>query len=173
MTANKQEKTLRHERLLELLHYDPDTGLFTWRVDRPGGRNSRKAGDVAGSINKSHGYVVVTIDGSQFYGHRLAHYYVTHRWPADEVDHRDLNRSNNAWTNLRSAMKAQQRFNQASRLDNSTGFKGVTPTPEGRFKAKIKVRGQNINLGHFDTAEEAGEAYRSAAERLVGEFARS
>jgi hypothetical protein len=164
---------LTHKRLLELLHYDPVSGVFTYRIDRPAGRNTRLAGEVAGNVNKVSGYVCIGLDGEQFYGHRLAWFYMTGAWPEDEVDHRDLVRSNNAWINLRPATKGQQRFNQAARVDNRSGFKGVSPTPEGRFKAKIKVAGRNINLGHFDTAELASAAYEAAAKTHAGEFARS
>jgi len=54
MTINKED-LLTQEKLKELLHYNPDTGLFTWRErvgDSQGVKmfNGRFAGTVAGHV---------------------------------------------------------------------------------------------------------------------------
>lgn len=171
MSKSSSRKPLTLQRLRDLLHYDPITGLFTWKVNRPAGPNTRYAGDLAGTVNKVSGYVVICIDCVDHYAHRLAHLYMTGAWPDDEIDHKDLNRSNNAWLNLRPATKTQQRFNQRGK-PNRSGFKGVVPTAEGRFRASINVNNKHIHIGHFDTAEEAHGAYLAKAADVAGEFAR-
>jgi hypothetical protein len=155
------------DRAKEVLDYDPGLGIFRWKIDRP--TVNKRAGDIAGSINKVSGYVVITIDGGQYYGHVLAWFFIHGEWPPSQVDHRDLNRSNNAEDNLRLATMSQQRANQLVRRDSKTGVKGVTKLKSGKFKARLAQR----HLGVFDTVEEAADTYVRAAAERFGEFARS
>jgi hypothetical protein len=62
-------ETITAERLRELLHYNPETGIFTWRVKR---RGPVKAGDVAGRIHADYGYVIIGLDGREYRANRLA-----------------------------------------------------------------------------------------------------
>jgi hypothetical protein len=39
------------------------------------------------------------------------------------------------------------------------------------FMSRIRVKGKDIYLGYYPTADEAGEVYRNAAEKYQGEFA--
>ena len=52
--------TLTQERLKELLVYDPETGLFTWKVSPAA---SVKIGDTAGSLNSPR-YCQIRIEGA-------------------------------------------------------------------------------------------------------------
>lgn len=157
-------------RLRELLHYDPETGVFTRRVDiRGGGRN----GTVAGS-NHNAGYLSITIDGRQYLAHRLAWFYVTGRWPVVDIDHIDRDRRNNRWANLREATRSQNMANTGRRRDNKSGFKGVSRHVQtGRWQAHSSGGGRTVYLGLFDSAEEAHRAYVAFATDSFGEFARS
>ncbi|TPL66647.1 hypothetical protein FJ949_09790 [Mesorhizobium sp. B2-4-1] len=58
------------------------------------------------------------------------------------------------------------------KANNTSGFKGVTVTPKGRYVARIKARSKHIHLGVFDTPEQAHAAYCQAANTHFGEFAR-
>ena len=95
---------LSHERLKEVLEYDPGTGISTWLVDRTG---TARAGARAGCIHKSSGYRVIRIDGKLYREHRVIFFWMTGKWPDKEVDHRDLDKSNNRWHNLREATRSQ------------------------------------------------------------------
>jgi hypothetical protein len=91
-----------------------------------------------------------------------------------EGDHKEPKETlNNQRSNLRIARKDQNQCNRASNSNNTSGFKGVAWYPKyGKWVARIGVSGKRIFLGYFDTAEEAHEAYRVAAEKYHGEFAR-
>jgi hypothetical protein len=160
---------LTQERLKELYTFDQDTGHFRYLSKSRTRR--RGVGAVAGSLSKQMGYVLVGVDGPQYLAHRLAWLYMTGAWPDAEVDHIDGNRANNAWSNLRLASRSQNIANSGLRVTNTTGFKGVFKARK-KFNAKITVNYKSVNLGNFDTKEEASAAYKRAAQAAFGEFAR-
>jgi hypothetical protein len=161
---------LTAERLRELLDYDPETGVFTRRVDA-GSRG--KAGSVAGGYHSRGGYLEIGIDGRVYYSHRLAILYVTGEWPTAHVDHINNVKDDNRFANLREATKAQNATNSKRRSDNTSGFKGVGYDPRRRrWVARIRYGGRTTCLGRFKTPDAAHAAYRAAAQELHGEFAR-
>lgn len=166
---------ITHQRLLELLHYNPETGLFTWKQNRGG---KIKSGDQAGCNNS--GYIQITVDYEKYAAHRLAWFYVHGVWPIAEVDHRDLVGSNNAIENLREATTAQNGQNKRRRAkENRTSkWKGVCYDP-GRhgtrkkcWKMSIKVPGGKIIQRNYEDEREAAEEYMFLALEHHGEFAR-
>lgn len=162
------------DRLRDVLSYDPETGVWKWVVTRA---NRRPAGSIAGSLSKTIGYREIRVDGQLYRAARLAYFYMTGEWP-EEVDHRDLDRTNDRWENLRLATRQQNSGNQRVRAHNSLGIKGVR-IKVGR-KGKIQQTGKRFvariagkNLGCFATADEASAAYFKAAKEMFGEFARA
>lgn len=96
-------KPLGQERLKQLLHYDPLTGIWTWRVDRGfAARANVRAGDVAGTPN-DNGYRVIGVEGGVYRASHLAVLYMTGELPGEEVDHKDCDPTNDRWLNLREA----------------------------------------------------------------------
>lgn len=87
---------LTAERLRELLHYDPSTGEFKWRVYH-GAR--AWPGASAGGWNQT-GYVLIGIDGVKYLAHRLAWLYVHGTWPPRSLKHRNFLRYDNRLENL-------------------------------------------------------------------------
>jgi hypothetical protein len=162
---NPSRDTLTVERLKELLHYDPATGVFTWRVSR----GKVKAGSPAGY--PSLGYIKIKIDGKNHQAHRLAWFYMTDSWPEDEIDHRDLSKANNRWGNLRPATHAQNLANIPALKNNKSGSKGVIAR-KGKWVARIRVCGKQIWLGTHDSQSAAAAAYAAAAREHHGDFAR-
>ncbi len=156
----RSRPAITQERLREVLHYDPDTGQFTWLKCL----SSRgPVGTAAGHVSAASGYRQITIDGSKYYAHRLAWLYMTGKWPSPECDHRNGVRDNNRWTNLREATKAQSAQNRRVRSDNKSGHAGVAWVPlSSRWRAKITVKGKRTHLGHFDLIEDAIAAYAKA-----------
>lgn len=146
-----------------LLAYDRTTGQLRWRVDR----GSRKfCGKIAGTREKS-GRVRVIVKGKKYLATHLIWAIVKGRWPKRFIDHRDCDQSNNRFSNLREATRAQNNAN--CRRRNRTGYKGVYKNRKGRlFTAQIGRE----RLGSFLTAAAAGRAYARAARSKYGEFAR-
>lgn len=159
---------LTQERLKDLLHYDPETGVFTWRVAKRGIR----AGAVAGAVHKDSGYILIGIDKKSYRAQRLAWLYMTGEWPPALVDHRNLDRADNRWANLRAATRAQNNANTRSRAHNKLGIKGVRAVGS-KFRAIITIDGNPIHLGYFPTADEAHAVYVRAANDRFAEFARA
>lgn len=159
--------SLTQARLKELLRYDPETGVFTWLVRR----NGVKSDGLAGAIY-NNGYVVIKIDGKRYGAHRLAWQYMTGALPEDQIDHRDLDKANNRWDNLRPATDLQNIANRSSW--SKSGFKGVyKPIGRNDYRTEIRINGKRKLLGYFKTPEEAHAVYVKAANDVHGEFARA
>lgn len=86
------------------------------------------------------------------------------------IDHKNGNGLDNRRENLRVATQSQNMANRKSQADSESPYKGVRKF-KLRWRAYIKPEGKPINLGCFDTAEEAARAYDWAAKRIYGEFA--
>lgn len=159
------------KRLRSRLHYNPETGVFTW-TNMPGRAGPGKRGRIAGSIRKS-GHREIGIDGRQYPAGSLAWLYMHGRWPPRRVDHENNEPDDNRFTNLRLATVSQNMQNSRRRSDNKSGHKGVTwHAARKKWAAKITVDGRQIFLGHFDTAEAAGAARRKAAKKYHRAYAR-
>lgn len=155
---------LTAQRLREILHYAPDTGIFTWLISP---KRAIHTGCRAGGID-CRGYRTISIKRTRYFEHRLAWLYTHGIWPQQSIDHIDGNKSNNRIENLRDASDNINHQNlRRAKKDNRSGFLGVTsekrPTP---YRAHISVNGKRHYLGSFMTPEAAHEAYLAAKRRL-------
>ncbi len=150
---------LKHERLIELFDYDPDTGVFIRKVATA----NVKAGKITGSVNTG-GHLGFRVDRRMYLAHRLAWFYVYGEWPDSQIDHINGVKTDNRIENLRKAtysINAQNLRN--ARKDNKTGFLGVCwKKSSKKFIAQIQIAGRVCHLGMFETAEKAHEAYITA-----------
>lgn len=177
--------SLTQEHLFERLNYDPESGIFYWnprnirsdykRFDLTW--NSRYAGLQAGAIHKIKNsklcYLRINIDGKNYPAHRLAFLYMTGQFPANGIDHNYGNGINNRWRNLRLATASENCANSHLRIDNTSGFKGVSfHKRKNRYRSSIRVHGKDKHLGYFDIPEIAHAAYVTAANKYFGEFSR-
>jgi hypothetical protein len=161
--------SLTQKRLKELLMYDPATGIFRWRV-RCSGRDTIDS--VAGYTN-SDGYWKIDIDYRGYNASRLAWFYVTGRWPKDQIDHINTNRLDNRFENLRQASRNENARNRnVSKNKKSRLPKGVYYNGK-YYQAGIRVNGKQLYLGTFRTLALAVIAYAEAAKKLHGKFART
>ena len=143
MTANNS--TLTQARLKELLHYNPDTGVFTW-IKRPS-RNVL-AGDIAGTTD-SHGYVIITIDKIRYGAHRLVFLYIEGLFPPIQVDHINRIKTDNRRKNLRHATR---RMNHENRSDNNVYIGVHWNCGHDKWHARTPMDGrERKHIGYFKT----------------------
>ncbi len=153
-------------RLKELLHYDPLTGLFIWRVYR-----SHRAitGSVAGRVNGATGYIEIQVDGRRYLAHRLAWFYVNGKHALNQIDHKNEVKTDNRIANLRLATRGQNKRNVGITKANRSGVKGVYKRGN-KWLAQSQMDGKKYRLGNFDTLEEAAAAYDSFCKKAYGDF---
>lgn len=177
MKATDIHAGLTEKRLKKFLRYSKKTGLFTRResvVSKYGGVIYPK-GSISGTVCKKSGYVRIGIDGRQYFAHRLAWFYVTGEWPIEDIDHKNLDRADNKWLNLREASRSKNCQNNRGKRHRKSEFVGVSECPRcpGTFIAQIHLSGKAIVLGR-QHSEEAAYLLRLMAEQaLFGEFAGS
>lgn len=155
---SKQIIPLTAERLRELLHYNPETGVFTWLRRQGRVLPGQQAGN-----KKTNGYRELRVCGVRYHAHRLAWFYVTGSWPTAQIDHRNGIRDDNRLTNLRDVSPGCNNQNQRSASKNSkTGVLGVSLHKSGRYIAFICLNRKTRYLGLYPTAELAQAAYVQA-----------
>lgn len=148
------KQKLTQERLKELLDYDPETGIFTWKVDR--GSNKIK-GSHAGSLDKDS-YLIISLYGKRYKAHRLVFLYIDGYTPENQVDHIDRNKLNNKRCNLREVSQICNSRNCNIRVDNKIGITGVCWNKvKNKWVAQIQPY-KKINLGCFDNILDAARA---------------
>jgi hypothetical protein len=163
--VRKERVPLTQERLIEFLHYSPETGMFFRKITKQG---HAKPGDRAGCVN-THGYLEIGVDGKRYQAHRLAWFYIYNSWPK-ELDHINRNRADCRIANLRITTRSQNSANRKTNQNKqSNRLKGVYPNGSG-WQARVKYNGKNIYFGTFATPELAHAVYCYAAKRLHGEF---
>lgn len=159
--------SLTAARLKALVHYDPETGIFTSIVYRNGLKVGQRLGWIQGK-----GYRYLSIDGVSYKCNRLAWLYQTGVWPPDQVDHEDRDRANDKWGNLRLATNTQNTRNCKLRHDNASGHKGIYWHKRmNMWQAQIRVDKRLIHLGSFMEIEPAIAVRKVAELKYFGEFA--
>lgn len=141
-------------------HYCPETGVFTKIA--PTGRNWRP-----GPVKPGARYTEFRFRGQLCRAHRAAFFYMTGEWPEADVDHRDGDKRNNRWTNLRQASRSQNLANQGARV----GSKNIHPTPHGTWQVRVAFMGKE-HTRTFKTLEEAEAHAANLRDSMHAEFSR-
>lgn len=159
---------LTQERLKELLDYNPDTGIFQWKIHRS---QLAKVGDEAGYLGVK-GYIRIRIDGKLYVAHRLAWLYLYGNFPMFLIDHINGIRNDNRISNLREATVQENARNKTITTRNKSGFKGVSwEKRRNIWVVRINTGDKYAHIGYFDNIEEAAKAYHDASVKYHGEFA--
>ena len=103
----------------------------------------------------------------------LLHRFLTNCPKGKVVDHADGDELNCRRYNIRVCTYSQNNLNKRPYSNNKTGHPGVCWFPYrgyNKWKAHIQVDGKLINLGYFDTKEEAIEVRNKAEKKYFGDF---
>lgn len=166
--------------LRQLLRYEPETGKLYWlprgiewfpegerRNNAQAIWNARFAGKEALGAD-GRGYKRGCVLKDYLFAHRVAWAIHYGRWPVDQLDHINGDKSDNRISNLREVTNAQNAKNTKRHRDNKSGRTGVFQLQHRNvWLAFIMSGGKRQHLGHFRTFEDACAA-RSAAERELG-----
>jgi hypothetical protein len=150
---------MTQDQLKNILSYDPETGLFHWRI-KPSRRFT--AGMQAGS--SVNGYIRIHTNGRQYGAHRLAWLYIHGVEPEYQIDHINGNPSDNRIVNLRQATALENAQNiRKPQKNNSHGNLGVTYDPKKKlWRVRISINGTRKYIGKFKSQEQAAQAYLEA-----------
>lgn len=143
------------EELRENIHYDPDTGFFTWKRSK---YQPYRIGTRAGS-RMSHGYRRIFIGEKNVTEHRLAWFYMTGEWPKRHIDHINGDRADNRFSNLRDVSRSTNLHNVARANKNAVSkYRGVS-FAQGAWTMQIMVDGKRVRVPGFSTEEDAARCY--------------
>jgi hypothetical protein len=175
-----REKYLTQEILKELIHYNPDTGIFTWKErDIKWFKSVRSykiwngcyPNEVAGNIlygKDNNDYWRISVLNKRYLSHRLVFLYMTGRFPEHVVDHINHDGLNNQWLNLREVTDSGNSKNQKLRINNKSGSCGTYFNKiSGKWVSEISDGNKKFHLGCFDKLEDAILA-RKVAEKSYG-----
>ena len=153
------------EIVKDLLEYDTETGLLTWKVSR----GTAKAGSIAGTVSDS-GYINVKVGQSPYRGHRIAWFLHYGQQPEGQIDHIDNDATNNRISNLRLATVSQNSQNVRKHSHNTSGVKNVA-WQKGAWVVRLEVNGKQMYFGRFQNLFEARERAIEVRKQYHGEFA--
>lgn len=114
-------KIITYELVRELLDYNPETGILTWKSRSWGhakhnGWNVKWAGKEASAETASR-YRTISILGIVCQAHVIIFLWMTRRYPRGrrEIDHKNRDPSDNRWENLREVTHTQNMRNKAKK----------------------------------------------------------
>lgn len=147
---------LTQEQVREIFDYNEING---WSI-RKFKNGKRKP---CGHKPDANGYGQVKIAGKMYKTHRIIWLWHHGSWPDGEIDHIDRNRMNNRIDNLRVVSASENQHNHSIQRNNTSGYLGVVWNKRAnKFMARIRVNRKEINLGYFDSKEDAYRAYQLA-----------
>ena len=144
------------ERLQAKLDYNAKTGWLIWARKAGPAQKGRRAGAVTMA-----GYRVVTFEGTAYYEHHLAWYLETGTWPLETINHKDRDKSNNKFENLREATRGQNNHNSKV---------GQVYRRSNKWSAQLTHKGKLVYLGVFSCFGQALKA-RNAKKRELQPYA--
>lgn len=173
---------ITQEYLKEALRYNPETGVFTWRLDRPDnhftdwrGKNGFKRNiadkSTAGNIQKPtkrnpSPYIVIGLSGKLHKAHRLAWLYVYGEMPEEDIDHKNLDTLDNRIENLQLSFDKLNHRNRSRYKNNASGISGVSwhkKLSKWQAEGQQTVEGKRVRhyLGVFQSFLDACAARKS------------
>lgn len=159
--------TLTQELVKELFDYRD--GELYWKIKPAWGV---AIGDIAGWAKNNRGYRSVHIRKKTYLIHRVVFLY-HHGYLPQFVDHINGDASNNRIENLRQATKAQNCQNAKTRVDNTSGYKGVHfDKRTNKWVVRVRKNGRYVCVGTFTCLELAGLVSQEVRDLYYGKFAK-
>jgi len=138
--------------------YDAETGVI------------RQNGFVRSGKISSGGYIQIDVMGKKVMAHRLAWFLHHGRWPARLIDHINRDTSDNRLCNLREASPSENQANSKTRIDNTSGIRGVAKNRH-HWNAYLRHGGKCVVNKYFHTFLQAVRCRREAALKYFDAFA--
>ena len=158
---------LTQAELQSQLNYDPETGIFTWKISKSG---IKKINQVAGNTDQK-GYRRIKINQIIYKEHRLAWLYVYGEFPKIQIDHINRIKTDNRICNLREATTSQNGFNKELNKRNKSGFRNVSwDKHHKKWKVTLRCNKKEIFIGTFKDIDLANKAAIEARIKYFGEF---
>jgi len=160
---NSKIKNITQAELKKVVHYDPNTGVFT-RIKNIG---RTKSGDIAGNYQRE-GYLRFKIYGKIYFSHRLAWLYVYGYFPENCIDHINRVKDDNRIANLREASLSCNMRNCNVQKKSKSGVTGVFwDKAVSKWWSQITNNKKYVFLGRFNDLSDAVIA-RLEAEKKYG-----
>lgn len=157
---------LTQELLKEWVHYNPETGIFTWKKHiKP-----YKVGKEIGSSSGNYLETYFSPTKKTYSLHRLVWFYIYGKWPENGIDHINRNPRDNRLDNLRDCSPHINSHNITVVGNSATGYTGVFRDKRNKSRpyfAKICIQGKPKYLGFFKTPEEASTVYQKVKNQLL------
>lgn len=151
-----------YERAHEVLSYNEESGVFTWKSRRFG----VTVGKQAGTPHK--GYLRIRVDGVLILAHRLAWLMSYKTWPNGEIDHINMNRADNRICNLRDVDRSANMINR-NYPKGKSGHTGIS-SHKGGWQVSIRINHKSKFIGLFKEIDKAIDARKKAEATFYGRF---
>lgn len=171
MAETRDRRDFTAKEVADFLEYCPTDGFFRWKIERNSHGGKIYPGKIAGT-NKD-GYVQIKVYGRVYRAHHLAWLFMTGEWPPKgaDIDHKNRDRSDNRWINLRIATRSQNNINGGPSKANKSGCKGVSRVAvTGKWHARIEKDGKVHLLGNFVDLQDAVAARKAAEIKMFGAY---
>lgn len=167
---------LTQEYLKSILHYDPESGAFTWINSGRRGWRGKPAGSLFNLKRSRTSYLRIKIKNKNYLAHRLAWLYMYGEMPDSILDHIDENGLNNSISNIRASDESKNIQNVSLKANNTSGYKNVSWFPQtGKwrvsFRLKIDGVSRMLSFGLYSNIKDAIKVAAIKREELHEEFA--
>ena len=158
----------------DIEEFKPIDGYVEYSISNHGNCKNKYGRLLKGSFDKN-GYIrfCLTLNKREktIKAHRLVYeHFIGDLGETGQVDHIDRCKTNNHWKNLRIATPSQNAWNKSAQVNNSSGYRGVSPGKSGCWRVDIMCNGEK-RYARFPSLIDAAEQYNEWAKELFGAFA--